>query len=229
MSPCVRPYQASDRAAVLGIAADTAFFGDRVEVFMEDRRLAQDFFVSYYLDYEPQHAWTAEVDGAVVGYLTASTGGGRSTPKKAATALRAGLRLVSLRYRVGPLTRRYTMRAAGAVLRGEYPKADLKLYPAELHINLSKAARGLGLGRRLLDACLEQMTALGAPGIHLNTTSRNQAALRLYEKTGFKVLARRKTTLWEPWLPGELIENLLYGKALRADAGPAAGSSGTPG
>ena len=60
--------------AVLKIAADTAFFGAPVERFLEDRRLQQDFFVSYYLDYEPERAWTAEAEGLVVGYLTGSVG-----------------------------------------------------------------------------------------------------------------------------------------------------------
>ena len=214
MSARVRPYQDADRAAVLEIAADTAFFGARVEVFMEDRRLTQDFFVAYYLDYEPQHAWTAEVDGTIVGYLTASTGGKQAELRKARTALGAALRLVTAHYRIGPQTRRYGLRAAKAILRGEYPRADLKLYPAELHINLSEAARGLGLGKSLLYACLDQMTALYLPGIHLNTTTENQAALRLYEKAGFKVLARQKTTIWEPWLPGKPIENLVFGRLL---------------
>lgn len=214
MSACVRPYQPADRSAVMEIAADTAYFGEPVEAYLEDRRLAQDFFVAYYLECEPEHAWTAEADGVVVGYLTGSTGRARATRDKAQTAMRAALRLVSFRYHVGPLTRRYAVRAAKAAVLGEYPHADLKHYPAELHINLAPAARGLGLGKALLYACLDQMTALGVSGIHLNTTSRNQAALRLYEKAGFELLARHASTVWEPWLPGEAIENLVYGKRL---------------
>lgn len=217
MSAHVRPYQPTDCAAVLEIAADTAYFGAPVEAYLDDRRLAQDFFVAYYLKYEPEHAWVAEADGAVVGYLTGSAGHAGAARGKAQTALRAALRLVTFRYRVGPLTRRYAMRAAKAAMRGEYPHADLDLYPAELHINLAPAARGLGLGKALLYTCLDQMTALGSRGIHLNTTSRNQAALRLYEKAGFKLLARHGSTVWEPWLPGESIENLVYGKRLCVD------------
>ena len=91
---------------------------------------------------------------------------------------------------------------------------DLRDYPAELHINLAEAARGLGLGRKLMQACLDQMTELGLPGIHLKTTTRNAAAIGLYEKMGFQLLARKRTRLWEPWLPGEEIENLVYGKRL---------------
>lgn len=35
----IRPFQQTDRDALLKIAADTAFFGDPVEHFMEDRRI----------------------------------------------------------------------------------------------------------------------------------------------------------------------------------------------
>jgi ribosomal protein S18 acetylase RimI-like enzyme len=218
MSADVRPYRDADRAAVLEIAADTAFFGEPVEAFLEDRRLQSDFFITYYLDYEPQHAWIAEVDGVVVGYLTGSTGDSRIERAKATTVAQAAARLVTLRYQVGPLTRRYAIRAAGAMLRGEYPSVDKSRFPAELHINLSAAARGFGLGSRLLDTCLKQMTELKMPGIHLNTTSRNRAAIGLYEKRGFTVLGRKKTSLWEPWLPGEEIENLVMGKVLSPSA-----------
>ena len=214
MTALVRPYAPTDRAAVMKIAADTAFFGDPVEAFMEDRRLQQDFFIAYYLDYEPGLAWTAEADGSVVGYLIGSDGSAKAGRPKATVVLRAARRLLGGRYRLGPLTRRYALNATRAVARGEYPSADKRLYPAELHINLSAAARGFGLGWRLLDACLDQMTALRVPGIHLNTTSRNAAALRLYEKAGFEVLARRRSTVWEPWLPGVEVENLLLGKRL---------------
>ncbi len=224
MTALVRPYQPADRAAILAISADTAYFGDPVEAYLEDRRLAQDFFVSYYLDHEPEHAWTAEADGVVVGYLTGSVGGASASQLKTKTVLRAGVRLATFQYRLGPLSRRYALRAARAALLGEFPNVDLKQYPAELHINLSAAARGLGLGKKLLYACLDQMTALGMPGIHLNTTSRNGAALRLYEKAGFELLGRHVSTLWEPWLPGEAVENLVYGKLLCAGEAP----SGVP-
>jgi ribosomal protein S18 acetylase RimI-like enzyme len=201
---------------VLSIAADTAFFGEPVERFMEDRRLQGDFFVAYYLDHEPQLAWVAEANDEVVGYLTGSAGDNQEGRGKAVTALKAAGGLLTLSYQVGPLTRRYGLRAARAVLAGEYPQFDKHRFPAELHVNLSAAARGLGLGRALLEACLDQMASLRVPGIHLSTTSRNAAALRLYEKLGFEVLGRKRSTLWEPWLPGEEIDNLVLGKVLAA-------------
>jgi ribosomal protein S18 acetylase RimI-like enzyme len=210
----IRLYRPEDRAAVLQIAADTGFFGAPVEAFIQDRRMMQDVFVAYYVDREPEHLWVADVDGTVVGYISGSTGGRTATWGRGLTALSAGLRLVTFRYDVDALTRRYFGRTAGAALSGEYPHVDLSEYPAELHINLAEAARGLGLGRKLMQACLDQMTELGLPGIHLKTTTRNAAAIKLYEKMGFQLLASKRTRLWEPWLPDEEIENLVFGRRL---------------
>jgi ribosomal protein S18 acetylase RimI-like enzyme len=214
MTALVRPYWAQDRAAVLQIAADTGFFGAPVEAFLDDRRLMQDAFVSYYVDREPEHLWVAEVDGAVVGYISGSTGDARASRGKARTAAVFAFRLLTFGYRVRRLTWRYFRRTGGAILRGEYPHADLREYPAELHINLAKGARGLGLGKSLMNACLDQMSDLGIPGIHLNTTSLNTAALRMYEKFGFRLLGSKRTRLWEPWLPDKEVENLVYGKRI---------------
>jgi ribosomal protein S18 acetylase RimI-like enzyme len=212
----VRPYEPRDRAAVLRIAADTAFFGAPAEAFLDDRRIMQDAFVVYYVDREPEHLWVAEADGEVVGYISGSTGDRRAAVGKARTAAVFAFRLLTFRYRVGKLTWRYFRRTGGAVLRRDYPHADLKQYPAELHINLAEAARGLGLGKRLMNACLDQMSGLGVLGIHLNTTSLNAAAVHMYEKMGFQLLGRKRTRLWKPWLPDLEVENLVYGKRLAA-------------
>ena len=146
MPPIVRLYRPEDRAAVLQIAADTGFFGAPVEAFMQDRRMMQDVFVAYYVDREPEHLWVADVDGTVVGYISGSTGEAAATWGRGLTAATAAMRLVTLRYKVDPLTLRYFRRTAAAVLNGDYPRVDLRDYPAELHINLAEAARDWGWG-----------------------------------------------------------------------------------
>ena len=199
---------------MLQIAADTGFFGAPVEAFLDDRRLMQDIFVAYYVDCEPEHLWVAELDGTLVGYICGSVGGPQVRRQQAQMVRAALFRLVTLRYRIGARSWRYFIRTARAALSGDYPRVDLSGYPAHLHINLMERARGSGLGKRLMQACLEQMVTLGVPGIHLNTTSMNVAAIKLYEKMGFQLLARRRTRLWEPWFPSSEVANLVYGRSL---------------
>jgi ribosomal protein S18 acetylase RimI-like enzyme len=214
MNALVRPYAPEDREAVYRIAADTAYFGDPVEEFLPDRQFLLDVFVSYYLDSEPEHAWVAEVDGEVAGYLTASTGGPAAAAGQVRAGLRASGRLLGGSYNLGDEGREHLWRTVLAKVRGEYPAVDESVYPAHLHVNLAPEARGHSLGRRLIEACLGQMAQLGVPGLHLNTTNLNQAAVRLYEKMGFELLARRQTRLWEPHKPGVEVYHLAYGRRI---------------
>lgn len=206
----IRPYRPADREAVHRLAADTAFFGAPVETFLPDRQAFSDAFVAYYTDCEPQHAWVAEAEGVVAGYLTGSVGGRGATWGRLRVILAAACRFVTGRYRFGQRGSFFVGRLALAALRGESAHADLRPYPAHLHVNVAEAYRGWGLGRQLLAACLSQMAELRVPGIHLHTTSFNRAAVPLYEKMGFRLLAVQRTRVWEPWLPGVEVENRLY-------------------
>ncbi len=87
---------------------------------------------------------------------------------------------------------------------------DEQRYPAHLHINLIPPARGRGLGMALIQAYLEQLRALNIQGVHLNTTSMNHAAIRLYERTGFRLLDSCPTRIWAGMV-NEPVENRLYG------------------
>ncbi len=218
MTATIRLYRPTDREAVHCIAADTVFFGAPVETFLPDRRAFADAFVAYYTDCEPQHAWVAEVDGVVAGYLTGSVGGRGAVWGKLRVILAAAGRFVTGRYRFGQRGAFFAGRLALAELRGESAHADLRPYPAHLHINVVEAHRGLGLGRQLLTACLGQMAELGVPGIHLHTTSFHRVAVPLYEKMGFRLLAAQRTRVWEPWLPGVEVENRLYGRSVKREA-----------
>lgn len=48
------------------------------------------------------------------------------------------------------------------------------------------SARGRGIGRALVDACIERATATGLSGIALHTADFMVAAVALYEKAGFR-------------------------------------------
>ena len=210
----VRPYVPADRVAVMRIAADTAFFGEPVEAFLEDRRLLAEAFCAYYADLEPEHAWVACAEGQVVGYLLGCLDTRAQRRRWAQKVLpRVAWRALKGRYRLGRRTARYAFAHVRALLRGEFPHADLAAYPAHLHINVEAPWRGRGLGRRLIEAFLAQARAAGVVGVHLETTSQNVAACRLYERLGFRLLAARPTRLWAGLIVGP-VENRCYGMAL---------------
>lgn len=53
---------------------------------------------------------------------------------------------------------------------------------------LAPEARGLGAGRRLLDLCLDAARAFDYRRCHLATLGRMEAARRLYDRAGFRLL-----------------------------------------
>lgn len=210
----VRPYCSSDRQAVLDIAADTAFFGEPVEAFLDDRRLFWDAFYRYYTDWEPEHAWVACVDDHVVGFLM----GCMNTEQQRRVVFREMWprtmgNLIQGAYHLGKRTWRFVLRSALAFLRREYPSVDLNLYPAHLHINITAGWRGLGLGRRLLEAYLTQLRRLQVPGVHLETTNLNVIACHLYQRLGFRLLEARPTQMWVD-LVHRPVENRCFGMKL---------------
>lgn len=210
----VRPYHRTDRQAVLDIAANTAFFGEPVEAFLDDRRLFWDAFYRYYTDFESEHAWVACSNDQVVGFLM----GCLDTKQQRIRLLREIWpqtigNLLRGAYRLSTRTWRYVIRAALVALRGEYPRVDLDVYPAHLHLNLEAAWRGLGLGRRLLETYLSYLRRLGIPGVHLETTNLNQVACQLYQSVGFRLIEAKPTRLWAG-LVLQPVENRCFGLKL---------------
>jgi len=193
----IRPYRNGDRQAVHAIGADTAFFGDAVEAEMEDRRLFCDLFLAYYTDLEPEHAWVACQDDRVTGFLLGCLDGKRQRRALLWRIVPQVLgRLARRGYRLGRHTWRFAWSLVGAWIRREVLPSFTACYPAHLHLNVAAPWRGRGIGRRLLDAYLSQLRALAVPGVHLTTTSRNEAACRLYERSGFRLLEQRPTRIW---------------------------------
>lgn len=80
-------------------------------------------------------------------------------------------------------------RAAGAITL--YPRASDEGWgwPAGCTgiraVAVNPSERGLGLGRRLAEACIERSRELGAEAVVLHTASFMQAAIALYEGLGF--------------------------------------------
>jgi len=194
----VQPALPRDEDAIGRVAYLTGFFGRSAETYFPDERLFRDLWVNPY--YQTPHALkyvAARPGEQPLGYILGLTDG-RAYP----TAL-----VRTLLTRVLPgLTRGRYARPHGAApyltrfLTRRGPQAPVSRYPAHLHINLLPEARGLGLGAALLDTYLEALRLHGVKGVQLSTTRENAAAIRLYEKSGFRVHAQRELDAWTPWL-----------------------------
>jgi len=205
MAVVVRPYRPEDRIAVRHIYCETAFFGKPVEAYFDDRELFADVGVSVYTDHYPGYILVADDEGRAVGYILGSPdgdGGARSHLLRSLPGI--FLRLTTGGYRIGRKTLAYVVACVWAGLRGEMLEVRSAEYPANLHINLEAAYRGRGLGTALMRAYLDKLRAAGLAGVHLVTTSRNEAALRLYRRMGFKLLQEKRTRMWQRYVDGEV-------------------------
>ena len=62
-----------------------------------------------------------------------------------------------------------------------------------IKMTVSEAARGTGLGRDLMQACIDRARTLGAPRLYLETNSSLGPALGLYRPMGFVDLPKQDT------------------------------------
>lgn len=62
-----------------------------------------------------------------------------------------------------------------------------------IKMTVAEAARGTGLGRRLMDHCVAAATAMGARRLYLETNSSLAPALSLYRASGFVDLPPHET------------------------------------
>lgn len=79
--------------------------------------------------------------------------------------------------------REQTIIGTAGVRRLEPGVAELK------RMWIQPAYQGLGLGRRLMDRCLDEARGLGARRLRLDTQQRMAAAIRLYRRYGFAEIA----------------------------------------
>ena len=210
----IRPYELKDRAAVRQICCDTADGGEPVERIFPDREVFADLITRYYTDYEPQSCWVADRDGNVVGYLTGCLD------------TRRFLRLMAWRFAplillkaIGrgtlwhPQVVKLLSANLGGWLRGGFRKGvSLHEYPAHLHINLQRDARGQRVGQRLMDAFFKQVATAGIHGIHAGVSADNQQGRGFFEAAGFTALAR-EVRFRSPDTQ-QLLSTVIYGKKI---------------
>ena len=67
-----------------------------------------------------------------------------------------------------------------------------KQFPAHLHVNISPAFRGRGIGGRMIDRFARDAKAAGAPGVHV-VRGADAANVGFYNRNGFEEVARAGT------------------------------------
>ena len=197
MPALIRPYHPRDRAAVRALCCDTAFMGEPLDRFFDDRELVADALSRYYTDFEPEHTLVVENDGRVVGYFF----GCADTARFSAT----------MRWRIAPLltlrilwrgaawrrgTRGFFFRIVRSVFAGHARLPDTPPeFPAHFHVNLSKAIRGQGLGPQLIERGLALLRDAGAGGVHLQTIQQNPEDVLFRLQSSHRSVKRKNKSL----------------------------------
>ena len=181
----VRSYEPRDRAGVRAICHATGFMGEPADWYWRDRESFADACTAYYTDREPGSSFVAVRDGRVVGYLTGCVDTTRA-PSMAEASTRLVLRRALL---LRPGSAGFFWRGMFDALRDRgAPSGDLRdaRWPAHLHINLLREARGAGAGASLMRSWLARLAALGSPGCHLGTFAENRRGIAFFEHQGFR-------------------------------------------
>ncbi len=188
MNVMIRRYSCKDREAVRQIAFDTALMGRSAELFFDGPEFLKDAITLYFTDYEPENLWVAEIDAAVVGYITGARDERRMNkvflmkilPQLLVELLRSGILLKKKNWKL-------VTGAFRSFLKGEARRPDFyEEYPAILHINLKDGYRRSGAGTALISTLLDDLSSAGVKGVRLGTMS--DAAAAFFRKNGFTLL-----------------------------------------
>lgn len=209
----IRLYEEKDRLSVRRICCDTAFMGEDVANFLEDREVFADFAISYYTDYEPQSLFVAQSEDSVIGYIA----GCRDTKRyeqifKSRILPNTILRCLARGLILKPKSRKFIYNTFKSFLKGEFKRPEIsKEYPAHLHINIDGEKRRLGTGLMLMNRLLEYFKEQKVYGVHL--TSVSKIGQEFFFKYGFKKLYSIRVSYFD-YLVKEPVELICFGKKL---------------
>lgn len=157
----VRLRDQPDREDLIGPLEAIFFEASGTKTFADAgaRAAFRQRWLGLYLDAWPEHVHLArDAEGNIGGYLTGSLVNPAADARFAAIG--------------------YFRTFAEACAR----------FPAHLHINLAPAARGRGIGGRLIDAFATDAARAGAPGLHV-VTGKHARNIGFYRQQGFGVIA----------------------------------------
>ncbi|HEV8712492.1 MAG TPA: GNAT family N-acetyltransferase [Candidatus Binatia bacterium] len=164
----LRRFAENDRERIREIARNTGYKGEPTRAFFEDEEVIPRLFADYYIDYEPESCFVAEVDGKIVGYVL----GCKDTKRYYRVLLwklvpglivRILWKIATLQYR-----RKTTYVTLWIAMRAwrEMPRFSLVQHPAHVHINVDARYRGGSVGKKLARAMLTHLKDMEVKGVH---------------------------------------------------------------
>lgn len=199
----VRPFEEKDRESIRAICKKTGQKGHPTRLFFEDEEIIPILFADYYMDYEPESCFVAEVDGRVVGYNV----GCKNTARKIQVlqtkiyprlCLRILWKILTLQYR-----KKQTYQTLWWIISRSWRESfhlPLDEYPAHLHLNVDVAYRSGGLGDRLSYTFRQHILERGVRGIHVivrEEEGKDDLSSYLCRERGYKILSIKRNTVWE--------------------------------
>lgn len=182
----IRPYRASDRAALFDICVRTADAGGDATGLFSDDELWGLLFAVPYAERNPELVWVVEADdGRVVGYIVATD----DTDAFETWFHDEWWPRFAERFPMpAPSSGRENAMIVYAYGRGPGRSPHAAQYPAHLHIDLLPETQGQGLGRMLIETLFAELRRRGVPGLHLGASAANTGAAMFYDRIGMQRL-----------------------------------------
>lgn len=186
-APFIRPYRPSDRAALADICVRTADAGADASSLYPDPDVLPTLFAYPYVELAPECAFVLD-DGAgqAVGYVL----GVPDTETFVKRFRTEWLPKAEERYPAPPGEPGTPAEEMAVLLHTpeRMVRAELRDFPAHLHIDLLPPWQGKGHGRALMRTLLDALRRAGVPGVHLCMLQANTAARAFYDRLGFEPL-----------------------------------------
>ena len=187
MPPHIRPARPADRAALFNICLLTADSGTDASALFSDPDYPGLVWSVPYLDFEPDHAFVVDDDGAVVGYIV-------GTPDTKAFEAKLDAEWwpkLAERYATRTATAPFDAKVLDRLATPPHSHPGVvATHPAHLHINQHPPAQSGGWGRKLIEAELASLRQAGARAVHLGVSPTNARAIGFYHHLGFEEIER---------------------------------------
>ena len=191
----LRRYRAEDLEALYRVCLATGDAGQDATALHRDPKAVGAVYAAPYGVLEPQHAFVAEDDRGVGGYVVGthdSTAFADREERDWWPALRAHYATVPAEHLTAADRERI-----GAMLHPSYnPPHIVADYPAHIHMNLLPHLRGQRVGSGLLQLWIDQARQAGVRGVHLGANAGNAGGIAFWTATGFKTLEIIGRTAW---------------------------------